>query len=338
MQLFLFFILSIFLIFFLNYFFLKKNFLLDKRVLLHKRFTSNDVIPVSAGFLIIPSLFFYNETSVIFFICIFFLGIFSDLNLIKSPVKKIIIQFLVVSLLLLFTELRILSTKLFFLDVFIKNDIFAFVFTIFCILIVINGSNFIDGLNTLLVGYYILVVLVILYLVYYYQINYNPNFLNYLLLSLLVIFIFNFFSKTYLGDSGVFLLSFIISNELILLSNANLEKTKFVSPLFIALLLWYPAFENLFSIIRKYISKRNPGYPDNKHLHHLFFSLVKNKIKNNKTANSFSGIFINCYNFLVFFIGIRFVSQSSYLGYLLAINVLIYISCYYFLVKKHRTN
>jgi len=59
MQLFLFFILSIFLIFFLNYFFLKKNFLLDKRVLLHKRFTSNDVIPVSAGFLIIPSLFFF---------------------------------------------------------------------------------------------------------------------------------------------------------------------------------------------------------------------------------------------------------------------------------------
>lgn len=338
MQLFLFFILSIFLIFFLNYFFFKKKILLDKKHLPHKRFTSNDAIPISAGFLIVASLFFYNEKNLIFFICIFLLGLLSDLNLIKSPLKKIIIQFSVVGLFLLFTELRILSTKLFFLDIIIKNNIFAFVFTIFCILIVINGSNFIDGLNTLLVGYYILVVLSILYLVNYYQINYNSSFLDYLLLSLIVIFIFNFFSKTYLGDSGVFLLSFIISNELILLSNANSEQTRFVSPLFIALLLWYPAFENLFSIIRKYLSKRHPGFPDNKHLHHLFFSLVKKKTKNNKIANSLSGVFINCYNFLVFFVGIKFVSNSVYLSYLLIINILIYISCYYCIIKKFRTN
>ena len=46
----------------------------------------------------------------------------------------------------------------------------------------------------------------------------------------------------------------------------------FISPYFIALLLWYPAFENLFSIIRKRIVKKDPLKPDNLHFHQLLFN------------------------------------------------------------------
>ena len=42
-------------------------------------------------------------------------------------------------------------------------------------------------------------------------------------------------------------MSFFIGIELINISNF----TERVSPYFVALLLWYPAYENLFSIIRK---------------------------------------------------------------------------------------
>ena len=37
-------------------------------------------------------------------------------------------------------------------------------FTSFCILVLINGTNFIDGVNTLVVGYFILVASNVLYL------------------------------------------------------------------------------------------------------------------------------------------------------------------------------
>ena len=37
-------------------------------------------------------------------------------------------------------------------------------FVTFCILIIINGSNFIDGMNTLCIGYYLLITSIIYYL------------------------------------------------------------------------------------------------------------------------------------------------------------------------------
>ena len=131
-----------------------------------------------------------------------------------------------------------------------------------------------DGVNTLVVGYYILVILSILYLGFYNEINYNFNNYYNLLLVLLILLLFNALSKIYLGDSGVFLLSFAIGHYLIDFSNNNLEVDKFVSPIFIMLLLWYPAFENLFSILRKKYNKVSPYEPDTKHLHHLLFSLI----------------------------------------------------------------
>ena len=54
-----------------------------------------------------------------------------------------------------------------------------------------------------------------------------------------------------------------------------------MSPFFIALLFWYPAFENLFSILRrKFYQGKNVKYADNLHLHHLLFNVLKQKIDN----------------------------------------------------------
>ena len=35
-------------------------------------------------------------------------------------------------------------------------DIFNYIFVTFCILIILNGTNFTDGLNTLVIGYYLI--------------------------------------------------------------------------------------------------------------------------------------------------------------------------------------
>lgn len=334
----LFFIFLIVLIFFLNSFFIKYNILLDKKILPHKSFASNDKIPLSGGFLIISTIFFfYSKEYLIFFFLIFVLGIFSDLLVIISPLKKIIFQFIIIFLFIILFDLRISSTKIFFIDLLIKNKFFSLIFITFCLLILINGSNFLDGLNTLIVGYYMLVILTIMYLVVNYKINYNFYLFIYLFLSLFIIFVFNFLSKIYLGDSGVYLLSFIIGHELIQVSNLNSEpNTQYISPIFIVLLLWYPAFENLFSIIRKSSSRINPSQPDNMHLHQLLFFFVKNKIIDNQYTNSFSANLINFYNLIIFIIGSNYFSNTKILSYILIINLLIYSICYYLLLKTKK--
>ena len=326
----------ILIIFILNRFFLKINFLIDKKQLVHKSYVSKDLVPISGGFLIIANLLFFNSNHLanIFFLSIFLLGIFSDLLVIENPFIKFFVQFFIVVTFLLLLNISILSTKVFFIDYFIENKLFALLFTAFCLLILINGSNFLDGINTLVCGYYILIILVILYIGHYNKINYS--FLNfyYLLIPLLIIFIFNLFSKTYLGDSGTFLLSFLVGYELINLSNINLSLDKYISPLFILLLLWYPAFENLFSIIRKTLSKKKPSEPDNIHLHHILFSYFKKKIKNAKVANSFTGLVINLYNFIIFLISVNFYNKTNFLIIFIILNICVYTVSYFFLLKK----
>jgi len=326
----------ILLIIFLNNLFLKKKILVDKKQLIHKSFTSKDLVPISGGFLILVNLLFFNSNyqEKLFFIGIFSLGILSDLLIIEKPLKKFFIQFFIVVTFLLLLNISILSTKIFFIDFFIKNKLFALLFSAFCLLILINGSNFLDGINTLVCGYYIIIVLVILYIGHYNKINYNFLEFYYLLISLLVIFVFNFFSKTYLGDSGTFLLSFLVGYQLINLCNINLSLIKYISPIFILLLLWYPAFENLFSIIRKTLSKSNASKPDNLHLHHLLFSYLKTKIKNKKIINSLTGTILNLYNFIIFFIGAQFYNKTNFLVILVIINISVYIITYFSLLRK----
>ena len=40
-------------------------------------------------------------------------------------------------------------------------------------------------------------------------------------------------------------------------------------------LLWYPAYETLFSIIRKVLTKKSALSPDNLHLHQLIYIYLK---------------------------------------------------------------
>ena len=47
-----------------------------------------------------------------------------------------------------------------------------------------------------------------------------------------------------------------------------------LSPYFFAVLLWYPAYENLFSILRRLKRKQTISKPDNLHLHILFKNYI----------------------------------------------------------------
>ena len=323
--------------FFLNYFFRRYNILIDKKTLPHKSFVSNKNVPVIGGFIIVFYLLIFNHSYkfIFFSLLLFLIGILSDLFILKKPSKKFILQFFIVLFFLVFYDLKILSTKVFFLDYFIENKIFSTLFTLFCLLVLINGSNFIDGINTLLCGYYLLVLIVIIYICSNNFIIYNISELKELLLVLLIIYSFNFFSKLYLVDSGAFLISFVLGYYLIDIANNN----PLISPMFIVLLLWYPAFENFFSIFRKLSTKLQPSKQDNFHLHHILFNFLKKKINKSKDfINTLTGNIINLYNFLIFYIGIQLFNYTKYLIILIFINIFLYLLIYFFLKTNVKKN
>ena len=136
---------------------------------------------------------------------------------------------------------------------------------------------------------------------------------------------FEFLNLLYLGDNGAYFLGFFYSFLLILIYNNN----PLISPYFIILLLWYPGFENLFSIIRKKILKNSPLLPDPKHLHQLMFAYVnKNLFKKKIYANLLVANIINIYNLFIFSFSMINISDTKFQLLLIFINISIYTLIY----------
>ena len=133
-----------------------------------------------------------------------------------------------------------------------------------------------------------------------------------------------------MGDSGAYFLGLIFGYFAINLSNNNLD----ISPIFILNLLWYPAFENLFSIIRKLKTKTSISKPDNLHLHHLIYKKINSKLFKFKYKNSLTGILINFVNLILLFISCLVAHHSIYLSIILILSMFIYLLTYYNLKKN----
>ena len=204
-----------------------------------------------------------------------------------------------ISSFVIFFNLEIQDLRHPFLTSLLDNKIISFLFIIICFLVLVNGSNFIDGLNGLQLGYYLIVLSVLFKDNFFGQIGISLNGSIFLIILIIYILVLNFKNKLFLGDSGSYILSLLIGFILINIYNSD----KSISPFYIALLLWYPCFENLFSILRKFNFNRSPLKPDNKHLHQLIFLYLKMKFKISKNlANNLSSITINIVNLIIIFI------------------------------------
>ena len=325
-------------------FFLINKFLISKKIFIdpknnsyHKSFLKNTGdTPYSGGIIILISCLFFLGFDFpyinLFLILLFSIGLLSDLEIIKSPSSRIILQIIIILTYLIVSKNLVPYTRIEFIDIFFENYYIKLFFTLFCILVLINGSNFIDGVNTLASTYYLIVFGFILYIKYNYYPEADILIEKIIILIFFIFLIFNFFGKSYLGDNGAYLLAFIAA--IVSINFANQYIT--VSPYFIVCLLWYPAFENLFSIIRKKINKISFETPDKKHFHHFLFNFIGLKIRTNKEiANTISGNIIAIYNLIYFFIIKNYYFFT--LGLILSciINIFLYISVYFFLSKKN---
>ena len=331
-------LLTLFLIL-INRLFIRKDILISETGDRHQKFASKNKVPLTGGiFLFLSFLFFINNqilSFILFSFLILLLGIFSDLKQIKSALSRFLIQISFVLSFVIFNDLQLLNTKIYLLDKLLSYEVFNYLFVSFCILIVINGSNFLDGLNTLNIGYYLLITLAIYYLEAYNFILLNEDLINYILIVLAISFFLNSINKIYLGDAGSYLLGFTFS---IFLIDIYLENSQ-ISPFFIIVLLWYPSFETLFSIIRKNIMNKSPMRPDSNHLHQqIFYVIHKNNIFNKYGSNLLSANLINLYNLIIFIISVNFFSNSQIQVLLILLNISLYTFIYFklFIIRYKR--
>jgi len=178
--------------------------------------------------------------------------------------------------------------------IIIPNNLYFFsvIFTIFCVVVLTNAYNFIDGVD----GFCALSSIVTLSILsfYFYEIEDNTfNFLIFLIFCILVFLFFNFgFFKNYkifLGDSGSTFLGFFISWFYIYASQLDL-----ISPVLVLWCLCLPAFDLFRVIILRLTSNQKIYKADRNHFHHILLSYT-----NNNFIALFIYIFIQIFLFLL---------------------------------------
>ena len=145
------------LLYLLNLILVKFVFLIDKPSESFHKIEKKNNIHLSGGLfiffcLILLSLIdlqFYVEPKILFFlILILILGIFSDIRSNFSPKVRIIFQlFIIIFFVTINEEILINKTNIEILDLLLNSKIGKYLFTIFCIITLLNGFNFMDGVN-----------------------------------------------------------------------------------------------------------------------------------------------------------------------------------------------
>jgi UDP-N-acetylmuramyl pentapeptide phosphotransferase/UDP-N-acetylglucosamine-1-phosphate transferase len=290
-------------------------------------------------FVIAFLIIFYNKNLFSFQVIIlgtffFSLGFLGDLNINIKPELRLFFMLIVSFFLIYFLDIKILNTQLSILNNLINSHkIISSIFVCLALLFVINGCNFIDGFNGLLIIHSI-IILGILYFIN--SQNSNDDHIKYFILfSIIVCFSVLFFNfpkaRIFLGDSGAYFLGTIISLIIIELSNLN----KIISPFFFAGILFYIFFEVFFSFFRKIIFLgSSPLRPDKKHLHMLFFELIFSRVKKIERANYLTGLLINFFYFFLIFPLLFFYKDKIFCQIYFLILLIIYLFSYLYVNQK----
>ena len=324
----------------INFYLIKNEILIDKasvnethKLLLNKK---RDKIPLSGLLYFLPVVFLilFKDDFITFLLCLtlFLVGALSDIKIVTSPKIRFVIQFISLFFYIHLNNQIIIDTRIETLNELMNFDLLRILIITFFFLVLINGYNFIDGVNNLSSINFLIVIFFLYLLSNDLNLNFYNNKIELLIISLVVFICLNFFGKNYLGDGAVYGLSFLIGYMAI---NISLLDGK-ISPYFIANLLWYPAFENLFSIIRRSFYKKKNYLADNAHLHQLLYKYLKKKffLKKNYLLSSGTGIIINLYLFSASCVGYIYYSQTKTLICLLIVNICLYIILYQFLKTR----
>ena len=187
-------IVFIFAHFILNNFLVKKNIFIDKvEISKHKsKVLSSKKTPLTGGLILVIFLFFTPMLQDVYFLIsillIYILGLMSDLNILSSPLKRILLQSFELLTFIIIEGLEVRTISIDFMDNLLKVEVLNIFFILLCLLVLINGSNFIDGLNTLVVNYFLMCLIAIYISSNYYNFELDYELFKNIIIILSIIF------------------------------------------------------------------------------------------------------------------------------------------------------
>ncbi|MDN3492057.1 glycosyltransferase family 4 protein [Winogradskyella bathintestinalis] len=206
---------------------------------------------------------------------LFFLGLKDDLTVLSAR-KKFTGQLLAATLLILFTDTRIIGfSKIFQVDVL--PYWVSIVFTLFVYILIINAYNLIDGVDGL-AGSIALLISAVFSVLFYNSGALSLATISVALIGALTAFLrYNFSSKhkIFMGDTGSMIVGFLIAFfaiSFISQTQNNMSSLYFgSSPALILAMLFYPLMDTFrIFFIRIFIMKKSPFKADRNHVHHRF--------------------------------------------------------------------
>jgi len=234
----------------------------------------------------IDDYFFTNNREIFSFFTglfsFYLFGLYDDKFNLNANFKILFSSFLVIFFISIDNSLLINDLKFSFLQNTIELKNFSYFFTLLSFLLFINALNMFDGINMQVASYSLLIFLIFIFKCIFINIS------AVITVSLFFFLILNSKNKAYMGDGGVYLLSYVISYIFIKSYNKNLF---IADEIFFIMLL--PGLDMLRVFLLRLINGKNPFKPDRNHLHHLLLNYFCDR-------NVFLIIFI--YNFLVIFL------------------------------------
>ena len=294
---------------------------------------------ISTGLWIDAQAFREYQYIVAAVILLFFTGIKDDI-LIIAPITKMASQIIAALIIIVFGDIRITDLHGFF-DVHHLNFAFSVIISLLTILVIINGFNFIDGVDGLSASIGIITTSAFAYwfiLIKEYQLSILAcSFIG----ALLGFFLFNVFgekNKIFMGDTGSLLIGLILSVLVIKFNELNIDKSKpyalYPAPAVSFGILIIPLFDLIRVMFIRVIIKRPISKPDKNHLHHMLL-----KLGLSHRWVSFSMSVTNLFFIYFVFYTARFISirRQLLLIFILAM-IITYIPVYILARRKKKEN
>ena len=177
---------------------------------------------------------------------------------------------------------------------------FKIPFLLMAIGLLINATNYIDGIDGLLLTFFLSCLLYYIFLI---DDSKTVNLLKFFVIASFFNLILNLLPskskfKVFSGDSGSLFIGFFISFMTIELYNSfNIHPAFLICP------LWYPVYDFLFVSINRLLNKKSIFKPDNTHLHHV----ISKKFYGNKISPLILFLIVNS---SIIFIGYK-ISEIS---------------------------
>ena len=256
---------------------------------------------------------------------IMIIGLLDDIYDIKAT-KRLFLQTIIIILLIFVSDLKIDNLGYYF-HIPLNLGFFSIFFTIACVLTLINGLNYFDGMHGLASLTFITIILNIILLNFIHSGTFDIK-LFWVLVPVFCFLIFNLrvfkFPRFFLGDNGSNLLGFILAFLVIYLVQDISNSLNHYNVIWIFSLI---VFEFLATTLTRIIEKRGIFQPGKDHIHYLIYDKLKSK------ANTILALLF--LNQLLFIFG-YYVSnkQVNYNLFIFILTFFIYFLLRYRLLKS----